>query len=111
MLMLFCMFLIAYAEDNNGDDDTYCNINDNDNIAHCCPCCYVAFKMPPIQKNSCFSGFPDKNFAADPQISMVFATLSQKPHQKNKTNLLWKQKLRNIVFLTKATQNSRFSGF
>ena len=66
MLMLFCMMLIAYAEDNNGDDDTCGNNNDNDNVAPCCPGCYVTFKTPPIQEHSCFLGFRDKNFATDP---------------------------------------------
>ena len=45
---------IAYKEDNNGNDDSYGNNNDTDNVAPCCPCCYVTFKTPPIQKHSCF---------------------------------------------------------
>ena len=59
------LILIAYVEDNNGDDDTYGN--NNDNVAPCCPCCYVTFKIPPIQKHSYFLGFLDKNFVTDPQ--------------------------------------------
>ena len=97
MSMLSCMMLIAYAEDNNGDEDTYGDNNDNDNVAPCCPCCYVTFETPPIQKLSCFLGFLDKNFATDPPKSTTtkddepgicdtFTTTSP----TNKTRLLWK---------------------
>ena len=53
-VVVFCMMLrmlIVYAKDNHGDDDTYGENNDNDNVAPWCPCCYVTFEMPPIQKS------------------------------------------------------------
>ena len=31
--------LVAYAEDNNGDDDTYGD--NNDTVTPCCPCYYL----------------------------------------------------------------------
>ena len=43
MSMLSGMMLIAFAEDNHGDDDTYGDNNDNDNVAARCPYCYVTF--------------------------------------------------------------------
>ena len=77
-LMLFCMKLIVYAEDNKGDDDTYGDNNGNDNVAPCCLCCYVTFETSPIHKHSCFLA---KTSLLSP-ISKVFARLSQKPHQQ-----------------------------
>ena len=93
MLMLCCMMWIVYAEDIKGDDDTYGDNNDNDNVARCCPCCYVTFETPPIQKNSRFLGSPNKNFKNEPTtrakqdtISTVFAALSQKRNSPNNQN-------------------------
>ena len=60
MSMLSGMMLIAFAEDNHGDDDTYGDNNDNDNVAARCPYCYVTFETPPIQQHSCFLGLLDK---------------------------------------------------
>ena len=114
MLMLYCMMLIVYVEVYTGDDDTYGDNNDNDNVAPCCPYCCVTFKTPPIQKHSCFLGFLDKSFATDPKNqqnnrtnSTVFATLSQKPHQKNKTKLLWKKSPKHRL----VDENHRTRGF
>ena len=119
LLMLFCMMLIAYAyaEDNNGDGDSYGNNNDNENVAPCCPCCYVTLKTPPIRKTLVCSRLSRQNLATHPQNqqqektkNMVFATRSQKPHQKTRPNYYGK-KLRNIVFLTKPHTTLGFQAF
>ena len=87
------------AEDNKGDDDTYGDSNDNANVAPRCPCGYVTFKTPPIQKHSCFLGFSDKNFATsrvtspsnqqkeDEQHGICDTFAKTSPKSKNK--LLW----------------------
>ena len=53
MLMLFCMMLIFYAEENKCDD-TYGAYYVNDNVAPCCRCCCVAFETSLLQNTRIF---------------------------------------------------------
>ena len=79
---------------------------------------YLLLDFPHVYhaKTSSFCSFPDKNFAADPKIeqsqitkSMVFATLSQTCYHKTRTKNIGKRKPRNVVLLTKTSQNTGFS--
>ena len=49
--------------------------------------------------------------ASFPRKSMVFATLSQKCYHKTRTKNIGKRKPRNVVLLTKTSQNTGFSCF
>ena len=78
---------------------------------------YLLLDFPHVYhaNTSSFCSFPDKNFATDPKIeqintkSMVVATLSQKCYQKTRTKNIGKRKHRNVVLLTKSSQNTGFS--
>ena len=81
---------------------------------------YLLLDIPHVYhaKTLSFCSFSDKNFAADPKIeqsqntkSMVFATLSQKCYHKTRTKNIGKRKPRNVVLLTKTSQNTGFSCF
>ena len=81
-------------------------------------CLLLDFPNVYHAKTSSFCSFPDKNFATDPKIkqsqntkSMVFATLSPKCYQKTRTKNMGKRKPRNVVLLTKTSQNTGFSCF
>ena len=81
---------------------------------------YLLLDFPNVYhgKTSSFCSFRDKNFAADPKIeqsqntkSRVFATLSPTCYQKTRTKNMGKRKPRNVVLLTKTSQNTGFSCF
>ena len=81
-------------------------------------CLLLDFPNVYHAKTSSFCSFSDKNFATDPKIeqsqntkSMVFATLSPKCYQKTRTKNMGKRKPRNVVLLTKTSQNTGFSCF
>ena len=79
MTIMMLMLLLVHAEDNDGDDDNYDDINDNDMLVSC----YLP--GAPTRKVSRFMGFPNKTFknerkteAKQTTKTTIFATLTQK---------------------------------
>ena len=76
------------------------------------------FHTSTMQKPRVFAAFQTKTSQLTPKLnnhkntkSMVFATLSQKCSHKTRTKNIGKRKARNVVLLTKTSQNTGFSCF
>ena len=69
--------------------------------------CCLTFHTSTMQKTSTDLKIEQKQNTKN----MVFATLSQKCYQKTRTKNIGKRKHRNVLLLTKTSQNTGFSCF
>ena len=76
--------------------------------------CCLTLHTPTMQKPGVFAAFQTKTSQLTLELNKkhekhAFATLSQKRYQKTRTKDIGKRKHRNVLLLTKTSQNTGFS--